>query len=382
MLSERCAMKLTLFVTTACNLTCDYCYVRARPRSMDDELLDKAVDFGFEKGADEDRLDFGLFGGEPLLAWPQCRRAITRIRSRQTQSSAQVNISLVTNATRLTPEILDFLDDHDVVVQASCDGIPQVQDRHRCFADGSGSSTRVAENLARAVSRLPTVLVNLVYGPDTQAFLPQSIEYLADLGLRHLILNPDYSARWQGREIEDLSRIYGEIVSLYLDRYRREDPLFISLIDEKLAVVLRGGYGPSERCHMGVTEFAVSPQGMVFPCERLVGDGERNAHALGRLGEEAFWTTDHCRAGGNICRAETCQSCSVAEFCMNWCGCSNFFGSGDYERPSAFICASERLAIQAAGQVLEELGEAEAMGLLHHYAGLPMLNSVVSREMV
>lgn len=368
-------MKATLFLTTACNLRCDYCYVSRQNLTMSEKMLAKAVDFVFRTAGPRDRIDFGLFGGEPLLDWPLVQKAVALIEQQALESNHTLRISLVTNGTLLNREILSYLRRNNVILQVSCDGAPHVQDRHRRFRNGKGSSRRVSANLSAALNILPAVVVNMVYGPDTYAFLPESIEYLVSLGLKQLVLNPDYAAPWCDGDMEGLKETYDRIADIYLAYYARESPVFISLIDEKIAVMLRGGYGPFERCRMGVEEFAFSPQGFIFPCERLVGSGAENRHSIGHLCRPGLLNRSGCRAGGNTCTSSPCTSCSLAGYCMNWCGCSNFFGSGDYTRPSPFICASERFSIQAAHNVMKRVEDRGQLIFVNHYAGFPMMNS-------
>ncbi len=342
---------------------------------MSKATLARAVDFSFSKAKSEERLDFGLFGGEPLLEWPLVQEAVSIVEQRAESRKNDVRMSLVTNGTLLNDDILAYLRDHDVILQVSCDGVPFIHDRHRRYANGCGSSATVEAGLSLALKRLPAVLVNMVYGPDSYACLPESIKYLAGLGLKQLILNPDYSAAWRPEDIAGLRGAYEKIADFYLERYAHNQPIFISLIDEKIAVVLRGGYGPAERCHMGYSELAFSPQGYIFPCERLAGDGSRNRHCIGHLDRPESLNRGHCDASGNFSRSVECQRCGVADFCMNWCGCSNYFASGDYGRPSHFVCASERLAIETALKIMDSVEGDDQLIFINHYAGLPMANS-------
>jgi len=342
---------------------------------MSGATLAKAIDFVFRTAEPNDRLDFGLFGGEPLLNWPLAQEAVALVEQQAEGSQHTLRLSVVTNGTLLNDDILGYLRDHHIILQVSCDGVPHVQDMHRRYPGGKGSSDIVAANLSAALKALPAVLVNMVYGPNTYVYLPESIAYLASLGLKQLILNPDYSAEWRTEDITALQATYDRIAELYLEYYSIDSPLFISLIDEKIAVILRGGYGPSERCHMGYGEFAFSPQGFIFPCERLVGDGDLNRHCIGHLDQPDELDRGHCHAKGNTCKNSECQLCGVAVYCMNWCGCSNFFASGDYTRPSHFICASERLAIDTAYKVLTQVEDNSQLIFINHYAGLPMINS-------
>ena len=370
-------MKATLFLTMSCNLCCDYCYVRKHDATMSPADIQRAIDFIFAAADPDERLDFGLFGGEPLLHMSLVENTVDFLEKRSEQSGNTVRMSLVTNGTLLNDEILRFVRDRHLILQVSCDGAPLVQDRHRRFTDGRGTSAVLETALRSAVETLPAVLVNLVYSPDTYQALPGSIEYLAGLGLRQIILNPDYSAAWSSEDIAGLKETYNHIAGLYLDYYTGRRPLFISLIDEKIAIILRGGYGRSERCRMGYREFAFSPQGNIFPCERLVGDGEKNRHCIGHLDQPDQLDRRHCGLPDTTAKQVQCRTCGVSDYCMHWCGCSNFLATGDYHLPSPFICASERLAIEAAFSVLRQVNTDNQLIFINHYAGLPMVNSSV-----
>jgi uncharacterized protein len=368
-------MKATLFLTMACNLHCDYCYIEKQPASMSRETLARALDFAFANVEENERLDFGLFGGEPLLNWPLAQTAVEMVEQCVGKRMGAVRMSLVTNGTLLNEDILKYMREHRMILQVSCDGTPDIQDIHRCYPDGRKSSGIVEANLRTALDILPAVIVNVVYGPDTCAFLPESIKYLASLGLRQIVLNADYSARWTTEDIVTLKKAYQRVVEIYLAGYKKKSPLFISLIDEKIAVILRGGYGPDERCQMGYREFAFSPKGFIFPCERLVADGNENRHCIGHLDRPDLLRRNYCHADGIKCINIECRLCSVADYCMNWCGCTNFFASGDYSRASHFICTSEKLSIDAAFKVLNQTEGDSQMAFINHYAGLPMVNS-------
>lgn len=371
-------MKTTLFLTMSCNINCDYCYIKKQTDKMSIKTLNKALDFIFNKVPENERLDIGLFGGEPLLEWDLAKKAIEDIEIRASKVENDVRISLVTNGTLLNEDILAYLLDHNTILQISCDGTPSVQDKHRRFKNGNSITDTLEHNIKLALNKLPGVLVNSVYSPDTFKHLPESISYLASLGVKQIILNPDYSSHWSNEDIANLKKTYQEIADIYLDYYQKGTPLFISLIDEKIAVILRNGYGLNDRCKMGYGEFAFSSQGNIFPCERLVEDGEKNIHTIGHLDNTDNLKRKHCKTEINFSNVNTCSSCSVSQYCMNWCGCSNFLATGNYQQPSHFICASERMAIELALQIVDQVEEEKKMIFMNHYAGLPMVNSSIT----
>jgi uncharacterized protein len=148
-----------------------------------------------------------------------------------------------------------------------------------------------------------------------------------------------------------------EVGEIYEAYHRAGTPHFISLLDAKIAVIMTGGYRPQDRCQMGSAEFAFSPDGHVFPCERLVGNGAANQHCLGKIGDDVSpcgsCGVSRSTVGNNV----ECQACGLREYCMRWCGCSNFMATGHYDRVSGFLCASEQAAIKVAFEVFQTLGQ-------------------------
>lgn len=169
--------------------------------------------------------------------------------------------------------------------------------------------------------------------------------------------------------------IYRAVADRYVAWYLSHDPHFVSLLDTKIAVLLRGGYHPLERCQMGTGELAITPDGGLYPCERLIGTGTDPRHRIGSVeqGLDLSRLACQCARGGPL--NSECRGCAMKECCMNWCGCSNAFMTGYYNRVGAFLCASERAAIQTALDVFTTLERQLGPIFLHHLAGAPQRNS-------
>jgi uncharacterized protein len=280
---------------------------------------------------------------------------------------------VVTNGTIFSQEVASFLAAHEIGLCVSCDGLPETHDRHRCFPSGRGSSHIVERTIRQALDALPVVLVNAVYSPGTLRELPHTVEYLSSLGCRQIYLNPDFTAHWTRRDADVLPAVHRAIGRLYVGFYRRRDPRLISSIDGKIAVILRGGYQPLERCRMGRGEFAFTPAGDIFPCERLVGE-DRDAHRIGTVEDGIRLERLICHQAPDGEMDPECRACGLHDYCMNWCGCSNYFSSGYSNRVSAFLCASERASIEVAFEVFQTL---ESTGVFFdHLAGAPAVNSL------
>jgi uncharacterized protein len=364
-------VKYTLLVTQRCNLGCDYCYIGKRRSRMPLDVAERVVDFAYARTPADEIVEFGFFGGEPLLELELLRRITGLIESHRAHDPGRVRVTIVTNGTIFTPAIAAFVQEHGIAFGVSCDGPPEVQDRHRRTATGRGSARLVERTIRVAAATLPRLMVNSVYRPDTLAALPSCVSYLSSLGVRSIYLSPDFTAQWSAADAAALLGTYRAIADLHCGWYLAGDPHFISLIDTKVAVVLRGGYRPLERCRMGRGEFAFTPDGGIYPCERLVGDGGER-HRIGHIDRGLDLGRVLCHASGDGSRNPECLACPLRSCCMNWCGCSNYFASGAYDRVGPFLCASERAAIQVAGEVLERL---DGVGAWYdHLSGMPSAN--------
>lgn len=334
------------------------------------EVAANIVRFMYENTPADENIEVGYFGGEPLLELTLISEITKCIEGDPRFDPNRVLISLVTNGTQFSREIAQFIKRHDITLCVSCDGPPHVQNMSRCYADGRGTSKTVARNIQAFMDFVPRILVNSVYGPETLEFLPESVGYLASLGLRQIYINPNYAAQWTIRDANRVNAVYTELGSVYANFWLSRNPHFISLIDSKIAVILRGGYKLQERCRMGHGEYGFAPSGNIYPCERLIGGDDGSGHCIGHIVAlsrgPAFKEAPEA-ANTNV----ECRQCGFVDYCMNWCGCSNYFSSGNYQKAGPFLCASERASIIIAFNVFTRLESELGPIFIEHLAGRP-----------
>ncbi len=365
-------MKYTLAITQRCDLACNYCYIGKKNAKMSISTAEKIVDFIFDSTPKNEKIDIGFFGGEPLLEFDLIKKITNLIQSHKSFDPDRTTLSVTTNGTIFSKEIAGFLEDKNMVLCISCDGPPFIQDASRPFPDGMHSSGIVEKNIKEALKFFPLIPVNAVYSPENLQYLPDVVDYLSSLGVKNIYLNPNISARWTKKEAGMFPRIYSNIGIRYMDFYRQGKPRFINLIDNKIVVILRGGYKSLERCRMGNGEFAFAPSGNIYPCERLIGQDEGKTHCLGNI-NDGFIQRKTCKTISAV--NLECQTCGLKDYCMNWCGCTNYFSTGKYEAVAPFICNSEKAAISAAFHVIQEMRE-NWQNFSDHMAGTPLMNAI------
>lgn len=366
--------KHTLMVTQQCNLRCKYCYVEKSTAVMSLAMAKRAIDFSFRHTPPDEVVDIGYFGGEPLIEFLRLREITAAIKDHPDYRRERVVLSLISNGTVWSNAIADYLEDEQIHLCISCDGPADVQDSARRFRNGRPTSAIVERHLQRAAARFPSLHVNAVVSPATLRSLPRTIDYLVDLGVRKIHLNPDYSASWSLADIDALPGVYGEVGGRYLHHRLRGVPVFVNLIDSKIAAILRGGYQATEKCRMGSAEFAYAPGGWIYPCERLIGAGDGSGpHCMGHFDSELKHPAHACsrQRTGN----PECLSCGIRDYCMRWCACSNFFSSGRYDGVGPFLCASERAAIAAAFDVFRRVEQKGEPAFFEHASGRPHLDA-------
>ena len=71
------------------------------------------------------------------MNFPLLKRSWPTPTSRPPRRAAHIDFSLTTNATLLTPAIIEFLSDNRIGVTVSMDGPPELHDKLRVFANGT-----------------------------------------------------------------------------------------------------------------------------------------------------------------------------------------------------------------------------------------------------
>jgi len=350
-------MRISLSLTHRCNLACEYCYA-GRPFNRDMSLATakKIVDWAQEITPPGHRIEYYFFGGEPLLCFERMQEITEYIHEQEANGSAHpVRLSITTNGTPLTQPVLNFLKEEDIDLCVSLDGPARVHNLKRHYRDGRGSFDQVVDNLKRAIDQLDRVQVNAVYGPATVEALPESVAFIADLGVFAVHLNADICASWTADAYASLEKAYGQIADYYIDSYRSGHELAVNLIDSKSIIFLKGGYASRDKCGMGETEWGFAPSGNIYPCERFIGEDDNASLCLGNIHTGLDTTRRDALLEHRGNHNAACGQCSLEGYCMNWCGCTNYYMTGHTELAGPMLCASEKALVQAAGHVFTAL---------------------------
>ncbi|WP_332854265.1 radical SAM protein [Duganella sp. S19_KUP01_CR8] len=152
------SMQIILKVTEVCNIACTYCYFffggdtsyEDNPAHISFETMDALARF-LENGVREygiKRITLILHGGEPLmLKHDPMSRLLTAVR-RATQS-AELYVTVQTNAMLIDDRWIDLFVEHDVYVGVSLDGPPELNDVARLDKSGKGTYERTLRGVRK-----------------------------------------------------------------------------------------------------------------------------------------------------------------------------------------------------------------------------------------
>jgi uncharacterized protein len=373
-------MHLTLHLTRDCNLRCDYCYAPPqRGAAMTEAVADAALRFAARERAGACGIVF--FGGEPLLRKDLIRYTVNRARTMEHNSGPRFHFKLTTNGLLLDESFLDFALENDVLIAVSYDGTPEVHDRHRKRPGGAPSAARIEKRLRMLLMARPYASVMMVVNPDTAKALPDSVEYLLDLGARYLIVSLNHAAEWRAADMRVLHRAYRKLGRRYLEWTRAGRKFYLSPFEMKLLSHIDRDRFPEDRCELGERQLSVDPEGWLYPCVQFP-----------RAGRDSEWCIGHVSVGVDRDRKrrlreragsekEPCAHCAVRSRCLHTCGCLNWQTTGTVTEVSPVLCRHERMLIKIADRIGRTLFRERDPHFLHkHYnRAWPLLSLMEDR---
>lgn len=216
-------------ITEQCNLRCSYCcysgsYKNNRTHntsSMSRHDIDEVFAF-IQRTVGNKELKLAFYGGEPLLQPDLLRYAINKAHALWED---RISISVSSNATLLTPAIIDWLFDNKVRIDISIDGHKKVHDRQRRYSNGNGTFEKVYEVLSYIRAHHPAHLQDDVLILMTLAELDDlieiSINWHEDSLLRDIIptkissISPNFRLGVERSNYEVLANKYLSLLDVY-----------------------------------------------------------------------------------------------------------------------------------------------------------------------
>lgn len=264
---------VTLFLTTACNLRCTYCYASAgdaparfMPLEVAKRGIDYVVDNALRAGAPAFEVAYHG-GGEPSVNWRTLTASFDYAKRRAHQRGIAVSGAAATNGMVNDAQI-DWVVANLSGVSLSFDGLPEVHDRHRPTVAGQGSSARIMHTMRRFDEVDFAYGVRLTVTADQIASLPDSVEFVcANFHPEAIQVEPAYQlGRWSrapSAETDEFIAAYRE-AQRRAARYARE----IHYSAARLELLT------NHFCGITQDSFCLTPDGNVSACYEAFSEAE------------------------------------------------------------------------------------------------------------
>jgi uncharacterized protein len=342
---------LVMNLTNQCNLSCQYCYEfgadklatpEGKPKFMDVETAKTSVDFLLSQSGDRRSIHITFFGGETLMNFPLLKEVVAYGNRRAAEAGRHIDFSLTTNATLLTPAIIEFLSDNNIGVTVSMDGPKEMHDHLRVFANGRGSYD-IIEPKVRALiqnhrTRPITARVTLTSGVSDVIrifrHLKQDLGF-AEVGFAPVTTSPDQLYAINATGMDSVLDQFHTLAEEYLEHALRGESHGFSNVSDTLAELCQG-VNKSHPCGAGLGLLGVGPSGDIAPCHRFV---DSDAHALGHIstGINREKQADFLNRG-HIDSKYDCHTCWARPLCAGGCHHEAFVRYGDTGHPNLHYC--------------------------------------------
>ena len=348
---------ICLNVIHGCNLRCKYCFAdegeyHGHGGVMSVETAKRAIDYVIKRSGPRKNIEIDLFGGEPTLIMDKIKEIIQYARDNEEKWGKNVRFTMTTNATLLTPEMMDYMDKEMGNIILSLDGRKDVNDNVRIKIDKTGSYDDIVPNIKEMIKRRTpgkTYYVRGTFTRDNTDFY-NDVMAMVDEGFRELsiepVVLPDESPL-SLRE-EDLETIFDNYDKLYEEMARRkkegdEFKFYHFNID------LQGGpcvYKRISGCGAGFEYVAITPQGEVYPCHQFVGKEE---YKLGDIYEDTY-NSELAKTfkKAHIYNKPKCRECWARFYCSGGCQANNVNFNGDMNIPYEIGCKMQKKRIECA----------------------------------
>lgn len=360
-----------------CNLRCDYCYMytmtdqdwRSQPMKMTPRTIVQVASrlAEYVTAARLSEVSVIFHGGEPLLAGADLIGWAAAEFRRVIPAGTRLRLSVQTNGSLLSREILAVLLDHDVSVGLSLDGRQADNDRHRRYADGRGSHRQVLRGLSLLRGEpFRRLFAGLLCTVDLTADPIATLEALAEHEppfIDFMLPHGNWTDRPIGREPDSTLTPYGDWLIAVFDFWYENAAPRIRFFEEIIQLCL-GGRSRSEAIGLSpAAMIVVNTDGSLEQVDTLRSAFTGAVSTGLNVFTHGFETAlNHpaiaARQIGVAALSETCTSCSLRRICGGGYYPHRYKSGSGFLNPSVYCPDLIRLITHIRGRLIADLNAA------------------------
>jgi len=354
----------SFFLTTKCNLSCEYCYnreerVQIKEQTISLEVAKAGIDFFFSENPSRHIRFYGP--GEPTQEIALMKRIVDYARS---LAGDQLTVELQTNGV-FSESDREWLVRNINIMWISFDGEPSIHDMQRHFPNGSPTSPIIANNVRWLHSH--NCGNNFIVGArvtitDQNVDRQKSmVDYFSDLGILHIWSDPIFPSVGSVPAYSNNGSTFSFDMNRYVDEY------LSATIYAKEKGVFYGSFltcnfdgETNKHCRACTPVPHFTPDGYISACD-LVTFGE-NAHHMDCFVYGKWNPNTKCfeiseekqralrqRTTDNM---EHCKRCSAKAHCGGYClgEIVNETGSLNGQKTQACLAIRKLLSVLGASE--------------------------------
>ena len=327
---------ITINITNKCNLNCTYCF----EKNKDDQFMTienalKIVDISYNELKDDKHFMINIFGGEPFLAWEIIEAICNHIKLKKYKA----RVGITTNLTILNDYMLDIIEEYEIFLLVSIDGVKKVHDKHRC-----NTYDIVMNNLQKILDRKLFYLIEarMTVPPTDVDCLFEGVKNLFDIGVNNITSCLVTDQEWTTKQLEELENQTSQVLEFYfavLNDKNSKRNLSMKLVDDYLIAALEPVIIDKNMCAIGTNRWcSFSPNGDVYGCHQQVTDSELCiSEKIGNIFTGVDETKIKPVIQAKFDRKE-CLNCNAISMCKSGCPSQNMIENQDFFTPTKAYC--------------------------------------------
>ncbi len=170
---------LTFLPNNKCNFSCSYCYSASSRDNAEisDSTIDLSLEYFISRSA-SDKFKIGILGGgEPFMSFNKIKHIINQSQFYAQKYNKTVSYTITTNASLITPKIIENLPSAPIQFLVSFDILPDIQNTNRQV----NSYDKVFNGIQLLIKSGFFVGTNTIITPANVNRLTESIEHLNNI---------------------------------------------------------------------------------------------------------------------------------------------------------------------------------------------------------
>ncbi len=322
-------LKVFLLPTYGCNLGCPYCY-QGQGKTMEKmgvigaqralRFLGRTVTAG--KNTDTiSKIAISLYGGEPMMDKPALKTFCAGASSTAQKYELPIAFNMTTNLTLLDSDTIALINNYNIELQVTIDGIKPIHDKRRIFKNGSGTYDIIIKHLKelaqKGLSRLITLRINV----DNESIVNAEETFQE---VRQYANNIYFSVIVPYNGMNDCHK------SLCVPEKKHTS--FILKTNDILA--RNGGhvyrqFGKRMPCSLVTpNRFFIDSRFDVYGCDSLVNHPECRIGTIDEEGNLLLSSQYYDQITLSATRTEKCMNCKLLPACGGGCPATSYINSG------------------------------------------------------